>query len=111
MKTTVKAKQIAELNDNFRKTGMGGRIVFTEGILAYPAHEQQAIWQMVREFDSFPEGDDPYKEHDFGAFQYRGKKFLFKIDYYDKDLTFGSEDPADPTQTARVLTVMLAEEY
>ncbi len=40
-----------------------------------------------------------------------GNKLFWKINYYDRDLEFGSENPADPAITARVLTIMLAEEY
>ena len=49
--------------------------------------------------------------HDFGAFVHNGERVFWKIDYYDPSLTKGSEDPADPQQTARVLTIMLASEY
>ncbi len=40
-----------------------------------------------------------------------GTKLFWKIDYYDAALCYGSADPADPRETRRVLTVMLAEEY
>jgi Protein of unknown function (DUF3768) len=54
--------------------------------------------------------NDPYKERDPGAFVH-GNRIFWKIDYYDTTLTKGSEDPSDPKQTVRVLTIMLASEY
>ncbi len=41
----------------------------------------------------------------------RAKKIFFKIDYFEKSLTYHSPDPADPSITERVITIMLAEEY
>ena len=67
--------------------------------------------QLVRVFDYFNEDNDPHGEHDFGSFELANFTFFWKIDYYDKDCQFGSEDPANPVKTTRVLTIMLAREY
>ena len=103
--------RIAALNDAFRASFRGGRVVLTAGVDALPAMVKAAALQQVASFADFNADNDPYGEHDFGAFAFCGRKFLWKIDYYDRELTFGSEDPADPDQTTRVLTLMLAEEY
>jgi hypothetical protein len=35
---------------------------------------------------------------------------MFKIDFFSKDFSFHSPDPAYPAITERVITIMLAEE-
>ncbi len=102
---------ITALNDTFRKTLLGGKILLTSGITAFPEKQQQAILAQVQSFSNFTPDNDPYGEHDFGGFDYHGSRIFWKIDYYDLNLTYRSEHPEDPTQTVRVLTVMLAEEY
>ena len=62
-------------------------------------------------FDDFCHANDPHEEHDFGAFDADGHMIMFKIDYFDESLTYHSPDPADPSVTKRVITIMLAEEY
>ena len=59
----------------------------------------------------FTTENDPYGEHDFGSVTIDGTNLFWKIDYYDLSLQYGSSDPSDPAQTARVLTITLAEEY
>tara|TARA_Y100000815_G_C12948051_1_gene351839 strand:- start:59 stop:265 length:207 start_codon:yes stop_codon:yes gene_type:complete len=65
----------------------------------------------VAEFNDFTSDNDPYGEHDFGTLTVGGRRINWKIDYYDNDLKYGSPDPADPSVTTRVLTIMLASEY
>ena len=69
------------------------------------------ILKAVSEFSDFTPDNDPYGEHDFGALNVEGHRIYFKIDYYDRDLIYGSPDPANPEVTTRVLTIMLASEY
>ena len=106
-----KTEKIRSLNDAFRKTFAGGQIIMTQGVAALTPQEKIAIMQKVRLFDDFEEANDPYGEHDFGAFEHNGEKFFWKIDYYDKNLKQGSEAPANPKETRRVMTVMFANEY
>ncbi len=101
---------IARLNDAFRKTGAGGRIVMTAGVHGLAAQDRAAIMEKVRLYDEFHAANDPYGEHDFGSVEHNGHKICFKIDYYDPNLEYGSEDPEDPEQTVRVMTVMFAYE-
>jgi hypothetical protein len=109
--------RIAELNDLCRKAmGVAGRVFQTEGVSALPPDVRSAIFEKVELFDSFTEDNDPHGEHDFGAFEHEGQRVFWKIAYYDRATfgtghDYGSENPADPKQTVRVLTIMLASEY
>ena len=83
----------------------------TPGIAALGAEAVARIVKTVAVFDDFYHANDPHEEHDFGGFDADGHTILFKIDYYDESLTYHSPDPADPSVTKRVITIMLAEEY
>ena len=110
--STETTKKIAELNDLCRKAmGVAGLLVRTQGIFALSPEDQSAIREKVETFDAFTEDNDPHGERDFGAFDHNGERIFWKIDYYAPDLMHGTEDPADPKQTVRVLTIMLASEY
>ncbi len=105
------SKAIRDLNDAFRRTFVGGRVVQTSGVMELSTDVRAKMVRNVSTFDAFNADNDPHSEHDFGAFEVAGQKFFFKIDYYDKTLEFGSPNPADPAVTTRVLTIMLADEY
>jgi hypothetical protein len=83
----------------------------TPGIAALGAEAVTRIVKTIAVFDDFCHANDPLEEHDFGGFDADGHKVFFKIDYYDESLTYHSPDPADPSVTRRVITIMLAEEY
>ena len=109
--TAPTADRIRALNDDFRRTFVGGLVVITAGVEALPAEQRRALLAKVRAFDVFTDDNDPHGEHDFGAIDASGVRCFWKIDYYDRDMTMHSLNAADPAVTARVLTVMLAEEY
>jgi len=102
---------IAALNDRFRQTYWGGKVMTTSGVNQLSEETSAAVFAAVMHYDNFTEDNDPYGEHDFGKVTIEGRDYFFKIDYFDLTMRHGSENPADPTITTRVLTIMLASEY
>ncbi len=105
------AERIRALNDELRKTGAGGKTFLTSGLIAKGADFIAKATAAVRAFDAFTDDNDPWQEHDCATLDVDGEAVMFKIDYYDLDLEYGSPDPADPRLTRRVLTIMLASDY
>ena len=108
---TPRAEQIAQLNDRLRRTGIGGQIMMTSGVNALIEGDAAALFEALGAYDSFDDDNDPHGERDFGDLDYAGAELLWRIDYYDTQLKYGSPDPARADVTTRVLTIMLADEY
>jgi hypothetical protein len=106
-----KTARIRALNDQLRQNLADGTAVMTPGVAALGAEAVARIVKTIAVYDDFCHANDPHEEHDFGAFDADGHRVFFKIDYYDKTLTYHSPDPADRSVTERVITIMLAKEY
>ena len=108
---TTKTEQIRALNDGLRQQLSTGTAVMTPGIAALGQEAVDRIVKTIAVYDDFCHANDPHEEHDFGSFDADGQTVFFKIDYFDKALTYHSPDAADPNVTERVITIMLADEY
>ena len=113
----MNTERVAELNDKLRDkilyaNPIKDKINMTKGISELTSQQQLYILNRVKNFKDFNKGDNPHGERDFGAFNNEEDiKIFWKIDYYDNDLKYHSEDKSDPDKTTRVLTIMLASEY
>ena len=103
--------RIRALNDELRRNLPNGHAVMATGVAALGAEAVTRIVKTIAVYDDFCHANDPHEEHDFGSFEADGAVIFFKIDYFDKNLTYHSPDPTDPSVTERVITIMLAEEY
>ena len=120
--------RIARLNDLARSAmGVACTAVATVGFRSLSASDQSRVRELIETFDAFDEDNDPHGERDFGAVYQLGdgcwtterprardderERVFWKLDYYDRAMRFGSDDPANPAVTRRVLTIMLADEY
>ena len=120
--------RIARLNDLARSAmGVACTAVATVGFRSLPDADQSQVRELIETFDTFDEDNDPHGERDFGTIyqlsngqwtterprlcEDERERVFWKLDYYDRDLQFGSEDAANPAITRRVLTIMLADEY
>ena len=106
-----RSEAIARLNDQLRKTGIGGTVIVTKAVTHLSGFNAGALMTALANYDGFDPDNDPHGERDFGDLTLFGTNLLFKIDYYDPRLQFGSDDPADVNATKRVLTVMTAGEW
>ena len=120
--------RIARLNDLARRAmGVACTAVATVGFRSLPASDQSRVRELIETYDAFDEDNNPHGERDFGTIyqlfdgrwttarprsrEDERERVFWKLDYYDRDLQFGSEDAANPAVTRRVLTIMLADEY
>ena len=108
---------IAIQNDEYRRcrgepdqTDLRGNVLITRSVDALPDDEQKRVLDAVKSFDSFSIENDPYLEHDFGLVL--SNTYYFKFDYFSNDeFEHGSDNPADPTRTHRLLTIARLDEY
>lgn len=122
------AARIARLNDLARQAmGVACTVVATVGFRSLSDADQSRVRELIETFDAFTEDNDPHGERDFGCIYQLGdgrwtterprvrederERVFWKLDYFDRDLQFASEDAANPDITRRVLTIMLADEY
>jgi hypothetical protein len=106
-----RSQRIRELNDAFRTSFVGGRVLITQGVNSLHETDREAVLALVRSFTQFDADCDPHGEHDFVSVVHDGTAYFAKIDYYDSSMEHASEDPSDPRQTVRVMTIMRADEY
>lgn len=116
MERTV--ERIAQENDLFRKRipGPHGKFCFSEGVDHFLGEDLETrkantkkLFEALAEFNEFSPENDPYGEHDFGAFFAFGQKFYFKIDYVDP--TDGSYMDPKIQVPYRLMTILFPSEY
>ena len=107
-----KTAEIRRLNDCFRKNPvLLGKVMLTANVNAHGWAFTQKCLQSVKAYDAFTDDNDPHREHDFGAFAVDGVELFWKIDYYDHNRQYGSDEPWNPAATVRVLTIIERTEY
>ena len=103
--------RIRNLNDTLRQTFLGGKVITTEGFNGLPDAIRQKAMKAIQQYDGFTEANDPYGIHEFGTVRVEDQDIWFKIDAFDQNMEYGSPNPADPSVTRRVLTILLSDEY
>ncbi len=120
--------RIARLNDLARSAmGVACTAIATVGFRSLPTSDQSRVRELIETYDAFTEDNDPHGERDFGTIYQLGdgrwtterprlrederERVFWKLDYYDRQMQFASDDATNPAVTRRVLTIMLADEY
>ena len=115
----ARAARIAAQNDAFRKAvipcgppcDLPGRVLVTRSVQARGDAFVRAALEAVAGDETFTPENDPYGDHGFGAVIVEATRVWWRIDLFDLDFRFDSEQPDDPDATTRVLTIMLPEDH
>ncbi|WP_299654270.1 DUF3768 domain-containing protein [uncultured Jannaschia sp.] len=111
--------RIAEQNDAFRRhvclggpwpedmQPLAGRLDITDNVLVRGQLFTNTCLRTTGFHNSFPKDADPNGIHAFGVFRICDVEVWWKLDCYDQAYERGADDPADPSRTARVLTILL----
>jgi hypothetical protein len=81
---SARRAKIRALNDSFRKTFWGGRVLMTAGAAALENPVRNAVVEKIKAFDAFDDDNDPWGEHDFVRVEHDGQTFFAKIDLYER---------------------------
>jgi Protein of unknown function (DUF3768) len=74
----MSVEKIRELNNAFRTTMTGGRVILTAGVDALPSDVKATVIRRVATFSEFNAENDPHGEHDFGSFTLAGRENLLE---------------------------------
>ena len=72
------AERIRDLNDAFRRSFAGGRVMTTAGVAAMAEELRAEAFERVRTFEAFTRDNDPHGEHDYGSFEVADQKALLE---------------------------------
>ena len=82
----MSSKEIAKRNDLLRRSiprvCPPNLLLLTREVASLGQAEISQVLKKVRDFNGFTKDNDPWREHDFGAFKHNGRKFFWKIDDY-----------------------------
>ena len=104
------AKKIAILNDRFRQTFRGGKIILGDKVRTLSYLEKSHLVQAIKMFSDFNSENDPYREHDFGCVLLNTQRYYFRICCYDLQLQGRSANPHIVGQTRRILIITRLDE-
>ena len=105
------AERIRTLNDAFRRTFVGGTVVITAGVEALPSTNAARSSRRCAPSTPSPTTTIPTANTTSARSTRAASAASGRSTMYDRETEMGSPDPADPSVTTRVLTIMLADEY
>ncbi len=108
---SLDVKLLAQQNDAFRAAGPAynnaGRWLHTQSVAAMGPTFVMKAYDAIGSYDDFNTDIDPSGDRAMGKFNIDGQTVWFKIDCYDVDYNYGSDQPDNPEVTRRVHTIML----